>query len=130
MMIFVAVMLFGFGLKAQLVVTNNSGFPVSFCVGWAGDGGVFYTSGWYSIDPHETKKIKTRNSAYYIWGKQYQGGKKIYAGTVNLHVDESGDAFEIKNAQMDYVRNGHPSYVVKKFIDLDKIKSHGVYTFE
>ena len=109
--------------KAQLYFKNSSSSPVNVAYAMQSNakGDESWSSyGWYSVDPYQTKSISSAvglNPNVY-WYAESQDGKYVWNGenrdgSVSFLV--SSDAFSIKNASLEYVKDKNPGYTWKSF---------------
>ena len=107
-----------FNSKAQLYFKNESSTPVKVAYAMKNNGKnnkAWYSEGWYSCDPNErimlTSAVGLHKYVYYYafatdgsgaWhGKNRDGAKKFLV---------SSNAFDIKNADLEYVMDGNSEY--------------------
>lgn len=98
-----------FTIKAQLYIKNATSKPVSIAVGWyseSKDYTGYVTKGWYNIEPGETINpgltFTSSDDHYYYYAKGWEGNTKLLVG--------GNEAFNIKNAHLQYVKDANPSY--------------------
>lgn len=118
---------------SQLKFRNNSTSPVIVAYAMKsntkGDA-AWYSHGWYSCDPNQTIKLAAAvgmNPNVYFYAKS-KDGKKVWNGVNrdnSVRFLVSDNAFHIKNANMDYVKDENPEYRAESFRHV-KIPIHKV----
>ncbi|MCW3085955.1 MAG: hypothetical protein JWP12_3321 [Bacteroidetes bacterium] len=111
-------------LKAQVFFNNKYNEPVWVVLGYPVDTKAYkgwVTVGWYEVAPGENKEILNYNPTgqYIYYYAQTKGGVKKFEGANYLLADPK-KAFNIKNADKEYVQNENPSYKWYKFRQIDK----------
>lgn len=107
--------------KGQVYLQNNTDKPVKVAIAWYSSSSDFkgwYCAGWYTVDPGEKKELLTAlplNPQLYYYAKSTDG-TKIYDGSTSLLADTT-NSFNIKNADMAYVKTDNPTYTWLKFRD-------------
>lgn len=105
-------------LYSQLSIKNNSSEPISIAVGWYSEKEEFtgfITKGWYNIEPGHTIDPGLSFTSdddyfyYYAFSESWE-----WKGDYELLV-HSTDAFNIKNAHLEYVKNQNSNYQWKNF---------------
>lgn len=103
-----AVCLLAFFANAQLFIKNETSEPVSIAVGWYSEGGSYtgyVTKGWYNIEPGETidpgLTFTATDDYYFYYAKGWEGDTKLLV---------SDEAFNIKNADKQYVKDQNANY--------------------
>jgi uncharacterized membrane protein len=132
----VIILLFSaFKLTAQLRFQNNSSIPVYVAYvmqSFATDDKAWYSHGWYSCEPGQTITLSTTvgsNPNIYWYAKSTNGkfiwdGKGTESGRSNL---VTNNAFEIKNCNLDYVKQRNPNYYWLKFRHIKLTSSQTKY---
>jgi uncharacterized membrane protein len=134
-----AVLLFSVSIsKAQLYFKNNSNAPVIVAyVMQSNDKSdeAWYSHGWYSCDPNATITLSSAvglNPNVY-WFAVTKDGKSSWNGknrdgSISFLTDSQ--AFNIKNANLQYVKDQNPSYTWESFrhIEIGLLKTK--YTIE
>lgn len=107
-LIFIVICVVGFKANSQLFIKNETSKPVSIAIGWHSDGDSFdgfVTKGWYNIEPGVTIApglyFTSDNDHFFYYAKGWSG---------NIQFLVSDDAFEIRNADMQYQKDKNPSY--------------------
>lgn len=105
-------------LYSQLSIKNNSSEPISIAVGWYSEKEEFtgfITKGWYNIEPGHTIDpglYFTSNDDYFYYYAFSKTGE--WKGDNKLLV-HSTDAFNIENANLEYVKNQNSNYQWRSF---------------
>lgn len=105
--------------KSQIYFHNNYTKPVIVVLGYYLNTDAFQgwvTEGWYTVDPGETTKLLdwlplNHPICYYA---QTKDGVKKFDGDASFLVDPT-NAFIIKNADMQYVKDDNATYQWYKF---------------
>src|ERR1035437_4306145 len=111
-------------MQAQLKFKNSESNPVDVAIAYYVKTDEFegwYSSGWYTIDPGETKTLIAGDLAYlsyYYYAKDTKGGEWKGGGKYNFIID-NGAAFKIKNANKDYQLEGNENRKYKAFKKVD-----------
>lgn len=94
--------------NSQLSIKNETSEPISITIGWYSEGDNFngyVTKGWWNIEPGFTIEpglyFTSDNDHFYYYAKGWSG---------NIQFLVSDGAFEIKNADMQYVKDKNPNY--------------------
>jgi|GEM_PF-7038129 len=95
----------------QLYVKNSTNNPISIAVGWYSENSSCYvTKGWYNIEPGQTidpgMTFTSSDDYFFYYAKGWEGSYKFLTNS---------DAFNIKNADKQYVKDDNPSYTWAMF---------------
>lgn len=108
---------FAFCVQAQLSFKNSTSKPISVAIGWYSEGNDYtgyVTKGWYSIEPGETINpgltFTSNDDFFFYYVKGFGGDNELLV---------ADDAFEIKNANLQYVQDANPQYNWVKFKRVD-----------
>jgi hypothetical protein len=107
-------------LYSQLSIKNGSSEPITVAIGWYSESEEytgFVTKGWYNIEPGHTIDpglYFTSNDDYFYYYAFSKSWEWKGGGDYKLLI-HSTDAFTIKNAHLDYVKNENSSYQWRNF---------------
>lgn len=126
-----------FFANAQVYFKNNYDEPLWVTLGYHVNTKEFEgwkTVGWFKVIPGEKKELLSFNPSgqYLYYHAHTEGRVKSFGGESNLLVHPV-NAFKIKNADKEYVKEEHPEYAWYKFIQVDKGKLDALklkYTIE
>lgn len=113
-----------FKSEAQLYFKNHEVRPVSVALSYYHKDANFegyISKGWYTIEPGETKMLiagDLQYANYYYYAHDGAGVTWQGQGKYQFVVDRS-NAFDIKNANMAYQKDGHSSREFKNFKKVD-----------
>lgn len=110
--------------KSQVFFKNSYDEPVWVVIGYYSDTKEYkgwVTKGWYKVSPGERKEILSFNpmGQYLYYYAQTKDAQKKFEGKTNLLVHPT-DAFNIKNADKEYVQKETPAYKWYKFREVNK----------
>lgn len=110
--------LFTINIHAQLFIKNSTNKPIDVAVAWYNEGGSFtgyVTKGWWSIEPGQTINpgisFTSTDDYFFFYSNGWEGDTKLLV---------SSDAFTIKNADKQYVKDQSTKYkwVLFKRVDV------------
>lgn len=110
------------GVFSQLIIQNNLTVPITFAIGWEETGNPNWTGmetkGWYTLYPGQTIEpglyFSATDDHFFFYAKTLSGPfKEVTSGTKMLV--HPTDAFDIKNCDMQYVKDQNPVYQWRMF---------------